>query len=151
MSKNRYIENTNVLEDDKGVIPLQLFLLYIAGGVAASLAHVGWSVYKARNERRSPYTWSRYTSPYDRGALGASGSVQSIGLTNILLWPTRTVLLYGIIPLPAALLGALWVLNDLGGLIDHRGGSFSSIAHAGHLGGALAGLAFYAAFRRGLV
>lgn len=57
--------------------------------------------------------------------------------------PTHT----GIIPMPAALLGALWLLRDVSGAF----GGGSSIAHAGHLGGAATGLAFFLAYRRGLI
>lgn len=49
--------------------------------------------------------------------------------------------------MPAALLGALWLLRDVSGAF---GGS-SGIAHAGHLGGAATGLAFFLAYRRGLI
>jgi membrane associated rhomboid family serine protease len=46
--------------------------------------------------------------------------------------------------MPAALLGVLWLLNDVSGAVDgHRG----HIAHAGHLGGALTGLAFFLAYK----
>lgn len=56
----------------------------------------------------------------------------------------REALLAGIIPMPAALLGVLWLLNDVSGAVDgHRG----HIAHAGHLGGALTGLAFFLAYK----
>jgi membrane associated rhomboid family serine protease len=64
------------------------------------------------------------------------------------MFPTQTILLYGLIPVPAALLGLLWLWNDLGGVLD---GHQSQIAHAGHLGGAFTGLAFYLAFRRGMI
>ena len=49
--------------------------------------------------------------------------------------------------MPAALLGALWLLRDVAGAMDGGG----HIAHAGHLGGAAAGLAFFVAFRRGAI
>lgn len=48
--------------------------------------------------------------------------------------------------MPAALLGLLWLWNDLGGVVSGVG---TGTAHAGHLGGACTGLAFYLAFRRG--
>lgn len=66
---------------------------------------------------------------------------------DILLFPTRTVLLYGLIPMPAALLGALWLARDVSGTVE--GGSH--VAHAGHLGGAAVGLAAWALFRRGVI
>ena len=45
--------------------------------------------------------------------------------------------------MPAALLGALWLLNDVSGTFDGSG----HIAHAGHLGGAAVGLAFFVLFK----
>jgi membrane associated rhomboid family serine protease len=123
-----------------------LLLLYLAGGVAGSLAHVGWTHHK---ERRAGLAgrpaWMRGPA---RGALGARAAVNAVVLTDVLLFPTRTVLLYGLIPMPAALLGALWLWHDLGGAL---GGGDGPVAHAGHLGGAATGLAFWLAFKRGLV
>ena len=49
--------------------------------------------------------------------------------------------------MPAALLGVLWIVNDVSGVVD--GGS--KVAHMGHLGGAATGLTFYLLFRRGLI
>jgi membrane associated rhomboid family serine protease len=52
----------------------------------------------------------------------------------------------GIVPVPAALFGLLWLWRDLGGAMD---GAASSVAHAAHIGGAATGLAFFLALRRG--
>lgn len=43
-------------------------------------------------------------------------------------------------------LGLLWVSLDVFGFLRQQG---SGISHSGHLGGAAAGLAFFAAYRRG--
>ena len=51
----------------------------------------------------------------DPGALGASGAVNSVVVCTILLAPRATVLLYGILPLPAWLLGVGWVGLDVMG------------------------------------
>lgn len=122
----------------------QLLVLYLVGGIVGSLAHCAWSYYREKKMRRA--YWRLSSTP---GALGASAAVNSVMVVDILLQPTRTILLYGIIPLPAALLGLLWLWNDLGGALGGAGSS--SIAHAGHLGGASVGLAFWLAFRRGLI
>jgi len=65
------------------------------------------------------------------------------------------VLLWGILPVPAALLGAAFVFQDvLGAFRDidgryGRGGSGGGgVAHAGHLGGAAVGALAWAALRR---
>jgi membrane associated rhomboid family serine protease len=142
----------------------KLLLLYLFGGIAGSLAHCAHSYYEEQQllQRRSGrggsgnknVFWglnSALSSGYggsSKGALGASAAVSAISIVDIALFPTRTILLYGIVPMPAALLGLLWLWNDIGGTLDGRG---STIAHAGHLGGAATGLAFYLAFRRGLI
>lgn len=137
----------------------KLLLLYLAGGIAGSLAHCGQAYYKEQKLLRGRKSsdkrvyWglnSALSSGYgsSKGALGASAAVSAISIVDIALFPTRTILLYGLIPLPAALLGLLWLWNDIGGTLDGTG---STIAHAGHLGGAATGLAFYLAFRRGLI
>ncbi len=138
----------------------KLLLLYLAGGVLGSLAHCGHSYYKEQKLRRGRGNSSKnvywglnsaLSSGYggaSKGALGASAAVSAISIVDIALFPTRTILLYGLIPMPAALLGILWLWNDIGGTLDGRG---STTAHAGHLGGAVTGVAFYLAFRRGLI
>jgi membrane associated rhomboid family serine protease len=140
----------------------KLLILYLFGGVCGSLAHCGYSYYKEQKLRRGRSSGSNknvywglnsasssgYGGGSSQGALGASAAVSAISCVDIALFPTRTILLYGLIPMPAALLGLLWLWNDIGGTIDGRG---STVAHAGHLGGAFAGVAFYLAFRRGLI
>lgn len=74
--------------------------------------------------------------------------MNAIVCLDILLFPTRTVLLYGLIPMPAALLGVLWLLRDVTGAAE---GGRTHIAHAGHLGGAAVGLAAFLAYRRGVI
>ncbi|PRW39196.1 rhomboid [Chlorella sorokiniana] len=124
----------------------KLLLLYLAGGVAGSLAHCGWYFYQSCKHGEGRYGRARWFG-FAPSALGASAAVNALAVVDILLFPTRTILLYGIIPMPAALLGALWLLRDVSGTF----GGGSSIAHAGHLGGAATGLAFFLAYRRGLI
>ncbi|EFN54012.1 hypothetical protein CHLNCDRAFT_136040 [Chlorella variabilis] len=120
----------------------RLLMLYMAGGVAGSLAHCGWYYYQACKTGEGRYGRARWFG-FTPSALGASAAVNALTVCDILLYPTRTVLLYAIIPMPAALLGVLWLLNDVSGAMDgHRG----HIAHAGHLGGAATGLAFFLAY-----
>ena len=48
-------------------------------------------------------------------ALGASGSVNASVIFNILYSPYSTVLIYGIVPMPAWALGGLWLAYDVSG------------------------------------
>ena len=48
-------------------------------------------------------------------ALGASGSVNASVIFNILHSPYSTVLIYGIIPMPAWALGGAWLAYDITG------------------------------------
>ena len=51
------------------------------------------------------------------GAMGASGAVNSLVIFSVLLQPTATVLIYGILPLPAFVFGGMWLFYDLRGAI----------------------------------
>lgn len=56
---------------------------------------------------------------------GASAAVNAITVLDILLFPTRTILLYGILPMPAALFGALWLWQDISGACCWLGGCWA--------------------------
>lgn len=70
------------------------------------------------------------------------GAVNALVVCNICMFPTSTVLIYGIVPVPAAVVGLLFVGSDFFGLMQGVG---SRTGYAAHLGGALTGaLAFWA-------
>lgn len=126
----------------------RLFLtLYCTAGIAASLAHVGWYWYKAVRDGGPPWVKDarlRMAPP----ALGASGAVSAVVISGVLLAPMRMVLVFPIpIPMPAFMLGVLWIASDISGSIKGEG----TVGHVAHLGGAATGLAFYWAWRRGLL
>jgi membrane associated rhomboid family serine protease len=50
-------------------------------------------------------------------ALGASGSVNACVIFNIAANPFSTVLIWGLVPVPAFLLGVLWVWSDVSGAL----------------------------------
>ena len=50
-------------------------------------------------------------------ALGASGAVNAVVIAQICLFPSSTILLYGILPMPSALFGLLWIASDIGGML----------------------------------
>lgn len=77
--------------------------------------------------------------------LGASGSVNSVVVFNVLLWPRRILLLYGIVPVPAIGLGLGIVLSDFWSQVK---GSSPNVGHMAHLTGAGVGFIYWLA-RRG--
>jgi hypothetical protein len=52
-----------------------------------------------------------------RISLGASAAVNSIVIFSVLINPTATYLLYGIVPVPAWLLGSGWLAYDFYGAV----------------------------------
>ncbi|RYH18208.1 rhomboid family intramembrane serine protease [archaeon] len=116
------------------LLPVPQFLaLYLGGGLVSSLCQVYWPYIVPRS-----WPASRYISPHDR-SLGASGAVNAIVMYNIMSFPKATVLLYGIVPLPAALLGLAFIGIDAYSLYKGNSG----MGNAAHLGGAAFGaLAF---------
>lgn len=97
-------------------------LLVVAGGVAASLAHVGLGL--------------MFEDPVP--ALGASGAVMALGAVYARLFPTRVILVNFILPLRARWAFLLYVGIDLLGVV----GPGDGVAHGAHLGGAAFGLVF---------
>ena len=121
----------------------RLIGLYLAAGVAGSAAQAGADA--ARCASRPPgFRWDACISAAP-GCLGASGAVNGILALSILANPRATVLVYGILPVPAFILGGLYVLQDLRGASRGGGGGGGGVAHWGHLGGAAVGAAVWAA------
>ena len=98
--------------------------LYLFAGGAASIVHVGAGL----------------TLSADIPALGASGSVMGIVIVCACFFPDRPLLLMGIIPIKLKWLAIFYVVSDLIPVID---GKETGVAHAAHLGGALAGFLYY--------
>jgi len=70
--------------------------------------------------------------------LGASGGVMGIMMLFVLHFPKRLIYIWGVLPVPAWALGAVYVAQDVLGLgagRDPRGGE--QVANATHLAGAL--------------
>ena len=74
----------------------------------------------------------------DSAALGASGAIQGVMGTLVVLAPTLTVLVFFVIPAPLWALAIVFVLLDLVGFISPGG----TVANAAHLAGFAIGLAF---------
>ena len=83
----------------------------------------------------------------DVAALGASGALQGVLGTLVVLAPTLTVLVFFVVPAPLWALAILYVLLDLAGVIS--GGT--GVANVAHLAGLAVGLAYgYSLRRKGL-
>lgn len=82
-------------------------------------------------------------NPYYR-SVGASGAVSAVLFSYILLYPTNMLYLFGILPLPAFLLGALYLWYESR---QDRLGKNDGIAHDAHFWGAVFGLAITVAFK----
>jgi len=72
--------------------------------------------------------------------IGASGAIMGVVLLSILYHPYRTIYFFGIVPLPAWLLGIFYVLGDLSGAAGIAKGN---IAYAAHLSGGAAGALYW--------
>lgn len=99
--------------------------LYVFAGVVSSAAHCGLEFFRGM----------------DTPALGASGAIMGIAVAAAFIDPHKTLRIWGIIPVPLWLLVIIFVLMDFSGTMQHGG---DHVAHAAHLGGAFAGLLFYA-------
>jgi membrane associated rhomboid family serine protease len=72
--------------------------------------------------------------------VGASGAVFGIMLLFVLHFPTRTILLFGVVPMRAWFFMAAYLFYEFYTLERSQG---DYVAHAAHLGGALFGFVYY--------
>eukprot|EP00850_Spirogloea_muscicola_P008929 SM000049S16700 [mRNA] locus=s49:132098:136369:- [translate_table: standard] len=112
-----------------------LLSLYMAGALGCSISHVLYYTLIVPQIEKGHYGYFR-PPRYSPPALGASGAVNALVLFYCLLFPSRIIYLNLILPVPAVLLGAAFIFQDIIGAV-HEG---SRTAHAGHLGGAFVGL-----------
>jgi membrane associated rhomboid family serine protease len=102
--------------------PSNLYIvLYIGGVLIASL----------------PSLIKHHNNPY-YSSLGASGAVASVVFAAIIINPAGTLLLMGIIPIPAWLFGILYLIFEA--YMDKK--SDDNIAHDAHFYGAVWGIAY---------
>jgi len=73
--------------------------------------------------------------------IGASGGVMGVLVVYALSFPFRTLLIWGILPMPAWALACLYVLMDVLGASGSTGAD--DVAHTAHLTGAACGLLFH--------
>lgn len=103
----------------------EVLQLYLFGALCASAAHVLFMA----------------LSPNPVPALGASGAVMAMAAYFGGMFPDRTLVVGFLVPMPAAIAVALFILIDVFGLAVMQ--DKSPIAHAAHLGGAAYGLLYY--------
>lgn len=97
-----------------GLIVLSSLIWVIGENLASGLASPAWMV-------------------------GASGGVTGIIVIFACLFPRRTLLIWGVLPMPAWVLAALFILLDLVGATQRDTGT----AYMAHLGGAACGFLYY--------
>lgn len=85
--------------------------------------------------------WSVGNVGVDAACLGASGAISAVVLLFAFYYPHAQILIFGIIPTPAWLAGALFVVYDALGVRSGGG----NIAHDVHLAGAAFALVYYLA------
>lgn len=103
---------------------------YLGAGIVASLCHC----------LVSAYLLGQPGLP----ALGASGAISGVVLLFALVYPRQRLLFFGLLPAPAIWGALLFVGMDAWGLLQQvRGSGGMPIGYGAHLGGALAGLAYY--------
>ncbi|KAK9905712.1 hypothetical protein WJX75_004976 [Coccomyxa subellipsoidea] len=130
-----------------------VYFLYLAGGLAGNVAYLAHEYYRITSSAKHP--WGREVAlRHSPPALGASASVNASVIFNILVSPQSTVLLYGIIPVPAFLFGGVWIYFDIVGATGGQqtpGPSGNFVGYTAHLGGAFVGALTYLAYRKGLL
>lgn len=110
-----------------------LAALYFASALGGGVAHVAASELVPRS-RLPAAAWARR----DDAALGASGAVAGIVTRTLLLSPRSEVLLFFVVPVPSwAFVAAFVAWSTHAAFFSRERGS--SLAHAGHLGGAAVG------------
>ncbi len=86
--------------------------------------------------------WVGYASVEQLGGSleGASGGVVGLVILYVLHFPKRTILIWGVLPVPAWALGVAYVVWDIAGM-----GQNGNVAHVAHLAGAAFGFVYYQA------
>lgn len=87
----------------------------------------------------SGLVWVIATGADSPSLVGASGGVMGMMILFVLHFPKRMFALFGIVPVPAWALGAMYVAFDVMGVINRTG----NIAHVAHLTGVAFGFAYY--------
>ncbi|KAI9151102.1 hypothetical protein H9P43_009717 [Blastocladiella emersonii ATCC 22665] len=127
---------------------LTLYGLAVLGTSAASLAYAKYNERRLRQQLPRGWMGDRMlAAAQPRGSLGASGCTMSIAALYACMFPTSSIYLFLVVPVPAWACVAGFMGYDLYRAATRTGAGTDV---AGHLGGGFTGLAFWAlAMRRG--
>jgi rhomboid family protein len=94
----------------------------------------------------SGFVWLSLNWALTRGAggaslVGASGAVTGVMVLFVLHYPTRTILFWGVLPIPVWVLGTLQLLQDIQGAVSRE--NAGQVAYTAHLAGAAFAFLFY--------
>jgi membrane associated rhomboid family serine protease len=106
--------------------PREFLAFYLTAAVAASAIFVGADALVGTGHATG---------------LGASGAVTAVLVLFAMHFPNRQIYIFGIFPVPALILVAIYVLWDAFGALGHRPGEH--VAFTAHLGGAAFGFLYY--------
>ena len=73
--------------------------------------------------------------------IGASGGVSAVIALFVFLFPKRTLMVWGIFPLPVWAFGLIWIYMDIQGALSRE--QSSNVAFTAHLAGAAYGFLFF--------
>lgn len=73
--------------------------------------------------------------------IGASGGTTGIMVLYVFHFPKRTILIWGVFPVPAWVLGGLYIFSDISGAVGRSPGS--NVAYVAHLAGAAYGFFYF--------
>lgn len=116
--------------------PRRFLIFFLLAGIVASFSHAAVSAFIVGDP----------TIP----ALGASGAISGVILLFSAIFPRERILIFGIIPIPAAIGALAFVGLDIWGLVAQAEGGGLPIGHGAHLGGAACGIVYFIAIRKRL-
>ena len=108
--------------------------MIVAGGV----------VWAAVENLKGPFPGQSPLAFANQPAVGASAAVAGVVVLYACNFPHRTLLLFGIIPMPAWFLGVIAVGYDVMGSIGHVPKEMGGIAYTAHIGGAALAVLYFA-------
>ncbi|KAJ3698763.1 hypothetical protein LUZ61_002468 [Rhynchospora tenuis] len=119
--------------------PKFLLKLYLGGALIGSIFYLIERAFLVHSDQDNQ-GWNNSRTP----ALGASAAVNAIILLHVFLFPKSLIRLHMFIPVPAALMGAVWIVTDLQRVFKGR----DNVAGSAHLGGAFVAALVWARIRK---